>query len=176
LENLFALRFDLIFALAIRSTATDTINYVATDNAGNTATSTRAIVVEAASGAPAQATSHYALMELMRGRRCSLLMDKERELQAVYHRERRVDEALRDTFPASDPPSFVGAGAPKPDDKTRLGKPDRDRVNIHAPAELKGWCAYWGCTPAELKVAVRDVGVMAANIEAQLMAKGHKRK
>jgi len=26
--------------------------------------------------------------------------------------EARIDEALKDSFPASDPPSFVGAGAP----------------------------------------------------------------
>jgi len=104
-------------------------------------------------------------------------MDKEQELQAIYHRERRVDEALRETFPASDPPSFVGAGAPKPTaEKTKVGKPDHDRVDVHSPAELQGWCAYWGCTPAELKAAVQDVGVMAANIAVQLMAKGHMRK
>ena len=29
-------------------------------------------------------------------------------------RERRIDEALEETFPASDTPFFVGAGAPKP--------------------------------------------------------------
>jgi hypothetical protein len=116
-------------------------------------------------------------MELMRWGSCSLLMDKEQELQAVYHRERRVDEALRETFPASDPPSFVGAGAPKPaNDKTKVGKPDLDRVNVHFPAGLRARCAYWGCTPAQLKAAIQDVGVMAANIEAQLKAKGHKRK
>ena len=116
-------------------------------------------------------------MEPMRGGRCSLLMDKEQQLQAVYRRERRVDEALRETFPASDPPFFVGAGAPKPtNDKTKVGKPDLDRVNIDAPAELQGWCAYWGCTPDELKAAIQDVGVMAASIAVQLKAKGHKRK
>jgi hypothetical protein len=32
----------------------------------------------------------------------------------ISERERRIDEALEETFPASDPPFFVGAGAPKP--------------------------------------------------------------
>jgi hypothetical protein len=33
------------------------------------------------------------------------------ELRATVRRERRIDEALQDSFPASDPPYFVGAGA-----------------------------------------------------------------
>ena len=100
---------------------------------------------------------------------------KEQDQEAVERRERGIDEALKETFPASDTPSFVGAGAPTLiDDKA--GKPDLDRVNIDDPNELQEWCAYWGCTPAELKEAVQDVGVMAANVEAQLTAKGHKRK
>jgi hypothetical protein len=51
-------------------------------------------------------------------------MDKEQELRSIERRERRIDEALKETFPASDPPSFVGAGAPRPTyAKTREGKP-----------------------------------------------------
>ena len=102
-------------------------------------------------------------------------MTMEQDQKAIERRERRIDEALEETFPASDAPSFVGAGAPTLSDD-KAGKPDLDRVNIHEPDELRGWCAYWGCTPAELKEAVQDVGVMAANVEAQLAAKGHKRK
>ncbi len=103
-------------------------------------------------------------------------MNQEQELQAIQHRERRIDEALKETFPASDPPSFVGAGAPKPtDDRTVVDKPDLDRVNIRDPYTIQAWCTYWGCTPAELKEAIQDVGVMAANIDNQLQAKGHKR-
>lgn len=108
--------------------------------------------------------------------RCSLPMNKEQELLAIERRERRIDEALKETFPASDAPSFVGAGAPESTaDMTKVGKPDMDRVNIHERYELQGWCAYWSCTPAELKEAVQDVGVIPANIEIQLKAKGHKR-
>lgn len=43
-------------------------------------------------------------------------MKKETELQATQRRERRIDEALKQTFPASDTPSFVGAGAPTDDE------------------------------------------------------------
>jgi hypothetical protein len=38
-------------------------------------------------------------------------MSKNQKLQAAKRREHRIDEALKDTFPASDTPSFVGAGA-----------------------------------------------------------------
>jgi hypothetical protein len=37
----------------------------------------------------------------------------------ISERERRIDEALEETFPASDTPCFVGAGAPKPNRKGR---------------------------------------------------------
>jgi hypothetical protein len=51
-------------------------------------------------------------------------MNKEQELRDTERRERRIDEALRETFPASDPPSFVGAGAQRPTEyKTGEGKP-----------------------------------------------------
>src|SRR4029077_9454482 len=44
--------------------------------------------------------------------RCSLPMNRDLDQKAVALRERRIDEALKETFPASDVPSFVGAGAP----------------------------------------------------------------
>jgi hypothetical protein len=104
-------------------------------------------------------------------------MSQEQELQAIERRERRIDEALKETFPASDPPAFVGGGAPMPTgDKTPSDKPALDRVNIRDTFELQGWCAYWGCTSVELKEAVQDVGVMAANVAIQLQARGHKRQ
>jgi hypothetical protein len=37
--------------------------------------------------------------------------------------EQQIDEALEDTFPASDPPSFIGAGAKPGSD----GKPPKRR-------------------------------------------------
>ena len=33
----------------------------------------------------------------------------------IQRRERRIDEALKESFPASDPPYFVGGGALQPE-------------------------------------------------------------
>ena len=55
--------------------------------------------------------------------RCSVLMNDKRDLHAVERREHRIDEALKETFPASDAPSFVGAGAAKPGDNTAAETP-----------------------------------------------------
>ena len=33
----------------------------------------------------------------------------------IQRRERRIDEALKESFPASDPPFFVGGGALRPE-------------------------------------------------------------
>ena len=52
---------------------------------------------------------------------------KEHHRESVERRERRIDEALKETFPASDTPSFVGAGVRAlTDDKA--DKPDLGRV------------------------------------------------
>jgi hypothetical protein len=60
-------------------------------------------------------------------------MTQKHELQAIERRERRIDEALEETFPASDPPSFVGAGAQNPhDDKART------RMRRTKAAEMAG--------------------------------------
>jgi hypothetical protein len=41
-------------------------------------------------------------------------MNHEQKLQAFERRERLIDEALKESFPESDPPAFVGAGARHP--------------------------------------------------------------
>lgn len=45
---------------------------------------------------------------------------------------------------------------------------DRSYVNVHAPLEVRYWCAKWGCTEAELRVAVKGVGSMADKVQAYL--------
>jgi hypothetical protein len=57
-------------------------------------------------------------------------MTSKQELQAIERRERRLDEALKETFPASDTPSFVGAGAQPTDDRANAS----DRTKAAAMA------------------------------------------
>jgi hypothetical protein len=49
-------------------------------------------------------------------------MKNDPEREAIARRERRIDEALSDSFPASDTPYFVGSGAVNPPDKAVAAK------------------------------------------------------
>ena len=54
------------------------------------------------------------------------------------------------------------------DDKTKTGKPDRDRVNINEPYEVNFWTNKFGVSDETLKAAVEKVGPMAANVAKEL--------
>ncbi len=54
------------------------------------------------------------------------------------------------------------------DDKSKSGQQDRLRINVHEDYELRDWSKKFGCTPDELKAAVKAVGVMAADVEKHL--------
>lgn len=56
------------------------------------------------------------------------------------------------------------------DDLSQRGQPDRLRVNVNEPHEVKYWCSKFGCTEDQLRAAVRRVGVMAADVERALKA------
>jgi hypothetical protein len=55
-----------------------------------------------------------------------------------------------------------------PDDKSKTGKPDRDRINVNEPYELKDWANKFGVSQEELKAAVRLVGPMVTNVKRHL--------
>lgn len=55
-----------------------------------------------------------------------------------------------------------------PDDKHKVGKPDRDRINVHEPYELRHWCAHFGVTEQQLRDAVKKVGPMVADVKRHL--------
>jgi hypothetical protein len=54
------------------------------------------------------------------------------------------------------------------DDKTKVGKPDRDRINVNEDYELRDWSQIFGVTPERLKEAVAKVGPMAADVAKHL--------
>jgi hypothetical protein len=54
------------------------------------------------------------------------------------------------------------------DDKTKTGKPDRDRINVEESYELTYWAEKFGVTPERLKAAVKTSGPGVKDIAALL--------
>ena len=54
------------------------------------------------------------------------------------------------------------------DDLTKRGPQDRARVNVNETHEVKYWCGKFGCTEAQLRAAVKAVGVMAVDVVRHL--------
>jgi hypothetical protein len=54
-----------------------------------------------------------------------------------------------------------------PVDNSKIGKPDRDRINSE-PYELRYWSKKFGVGPVRLKLAVARVGKTAAKIAKYL--------
>jgi hypothetical protein len=54
------------------------------------------------------------------------------------------------------------------DDKTKVGKPDRDRLNVNEPYELHDWSKKFGVSLERPKEAVAKVGPMAADVAKHL--------
>jgi hypothetical protein len=57
------------------------------------------------------------------------------------------------------------------DDKSKTGSPDRKRINVSEGYELRDWSTKFGCTPEELKAAVKAVGTSAKAVEEHLKSK-----
>lgn len=54
------------------------------------------------------------------------------------------------------------------DDLHKRQPQDASKVNVHEEWEVRYWCKKFGCTEAELKAAVKAVGVSAAAVEKYL--------
>ncbi|MDD1020717.1 DUF3606 domain-containing protein [Pseudomonas sp. TNT2022 ID1048] len=55
-----------------------------------------------------------------------------------------------------------------PDDLTKTGKADRDKVNVNQSHELRDWSKKLGVTEDQLKKAVKEVGVYADDVKKHL--------
>jgi hypothetical protein len=54
------------------------------------------------------------------------------------------------------------------DNLSNRGPADRSKVNVHETWELTYWCGVFGCTPDQLRAAVRAVGVLVVNVRRHL--------
>ena len=54
------------------------------------------------------------------------------------------------------------------DDKTKRGRQDRTKINVHEKYELDYWSKKFGVTPDELRDAVKRVGTSLEAIEREL--------
>lgn len=54
------------------------------------------------------------------------------------------------------------------DDLSKRRPQDAAKINIHESYEVRDWCKKFGCTEAELKAAVKAVGVSAAAVRKHL--------
>ena len=54
------------------------------------------------------------------------------------------------------------------DDRTIRGAGDRSRINMQEDYEVRYWTQKWSISRAQLAAAVREVGVMAADVARKL--------
>lgn len=54
------------------------------------------------------------------------------------------------------------------DDKSNRGSPDRKRIDMNDPDEVRHWTKSLGVTPEELKAAVERVGTSAEKVRESL--------
>jgi hypothetical protein len=54
------------------------------------------------------------------------------------------------------------------DDKSKRGSPDRDRIDINDPDEVRNWTKSLGVSKADLERAVAAVGPVATKVREHL--------
>lgn len=57
------------------------------------------------------------------------------------------------------------------DDKRNLGRPDRDRIDVNEDYELRDWSEKFGVSEDGLAAAVKRVGPIAKDVEAELKSR-----
>ena len=107
------------------------------------------------------------------------IREAHREDRGRVAKEEELDEALRGSFPASDPvaltqptaatPSLRSDNGAKAGDKTRekILQP-HSRVNLSDDGEVKYWTERFGVSKAELSAAVREAGFIPADVADRL--------
>lgn len=56
-------------------------------------------------------------------------------------------------------------GETMPDDKTKRGDPDRDRISVDEPWEIASWAKILGVSEQQIRDCVKRVGPMVADVK-----------
>lgn len=59
------------------------------------------------------------------------------------------------------------------DDKSKRGTPDRDRIDINDPDEVRNWTQSLGVSKEELQRAVQAAGTQADKVREFLRGRSH---
>ena len=59
------------------------------------------------------------------------------------------------------------------DNKSNRGSPDRDRIDVNDPDEVRNWTKSLGVSKEQLEEAVRAVGPMATKVREHLGGARH---
>ncbi len=88
----------------------------------------------------------------------------------MNHRQRQLDDALRDTFPASDPVSALQPG-PAAIHRPSAAKADMSRIDIGDGQEVRFWARELNVSTADILSAVAAVGVGMDKVRAYVAAR-----
>lgn len=89
---------------------------------------------------------------------------------ASRKKQRNLDKALSDSFPASDPVSSSEPGAPeRPRPSSQKG--GMDRIDIDDEQEVRFWARELGADVEQIKLAVAAVGRDVEKVRQHLAAR-----
>ena len=107
------------------------------------------------------------------------IKEARREDRGTFDKEEELDEALRDSFPASDPVALTQPTAATPSLRSEAGAKSGDkaretilkkhsRVNLSDEHEVEYWTERLGVSEKELRKAVREAGFIPADVADKL--------
>jgi DNA polymerase III delta prime subunit len=107
------------------------------------------------------------------------IREARREDRGSVDKEEELDEALRDSFPASDPVALTQPTAATPSLRSEAGAGSADkarekilkkhsRVNLSDDSEIEYWTERFGVSEDELRKAVREAGFIPADVADRL--------
>lgn len=107
------------------------------------------------------------------------IREARREDRDDFDKEEELDEALRDSFPASDPVALTQPTAATPSLRSEAGAKSVDkarqkilkkhsRVNLSDENEVEYWTDRLGVSETELRNAVREAGFIPADVADKL--------